>query len=186
MDIKELTVRPAHSSETGQIVSLYMDYMQSLSPYDESLNITGRKLKHAAKNMVLSYAEGKNTRIFVILLDKLMIGFFVTGDWPQAYTTDDVYIIQYFITRPYQRKGYGKKAFILYTHTPEYHHLTDAVSFFVLNGNPACMFWNKVMEELGYVNLVESGKVIPPTKEDMDELPNGRFYYWSPLGRGAR
>ena len=171
-------IRPAYSSETGVITSLYVNYLKELSPYDDAIPKNDKEIKHMAKEMVIEYAESSHTTIYVIVKTEI-IGFFVVGQWPQAYATDDVYIMQFYISKPYQRKGYGKTAVKLFTESTEFYNLTDDISLFVLFGNPASYFWTKIFKELGYKDLVKTGKIAPPTEENMDELPNARFYYFS-------
>ena len=171
----KLYIRPARSSDLGTLVELYMRYLRDLSVYDSDIPDTDTEKRRHAKELLIEYAEDHSIVIYAIMLEREMIGFFVAGNHPESYSFDDVYIIQFFIDKMYQRQGYGTKVIKLFTESSDFCHITDDISLFVLDSNPAILFWEKTMGNLGYTDLVTKGAIIPP---EMDS--SVRFCYFSP------
>ena len=180
---QDFFIRPAFSSETDKITGLFTLYLSELNQFDKDLPDTNRGKHRLAKEKVISFGESNYAIIYAILLDQLIIGFFVIGVFPRTYSRDDVHIMHFYIDKDYRHKGYGRKAVQQFIETSDFYHLTDAISMFVLNNSPAIFFWSKVLEELDYTDLVSTGKITSPSsdKNRFGELPKGRFCFWSPL-----
>ena len=151
------------------LANLYLGYLNSLCKFNSEIE----RALFEDEGKIMAYQESSrhiDRKDYLIIIDDYVLaGFFMIGEYPNAFSRHDRYIQEFYINPKYQRQGIGK--FVV---KEFFKNSKDDISFYILVENTkAKKFWDNVMEELNYENRNRLGNI---GYVGEDELLEWRYY----------
>lgn len=143
--------------EREELREIYADYINELSRYkifDESLDVIAGEMCET---------EEHRDDMFIMLNGK-PIGFAMVGNFPNSFTSEDIYVQEFFISKEHQNKGYGRQAVKLIA---EKYGYKDISLFIIRTNQRAIDFWPNALNEIDYYSRLEDGGIKATSGNDM-------------------